>query len=168
MRNLAVVAALALTTPAWGAGIGTTVGVGTGAVVGLGYSLNADYPSTSMGFFPSFDLRLDPLIIQVHALETLVSLSNDEIFLGANAYYILARPSFQGGWEGVVAPGGGVDLFGNPFGLVVDAEVLFGIQYQGDIGVGVYVVPALGVLLGDVDTALVTGGTVQFSVWFGG
>jgi hypothetical protein len=158
MKKLAVVAALALASPAWGAGIGTTIGVGSGAVVGLGYSLNADYPSTSAGFFPSFDLRFDPLVIQIHALETLVGLSTDNIFLGANVYYILARPSFDGGWEGVVAPGGAIDVFGDPFGLIVN----------GEAGVGVYVVPALGVLLGDVDTALVTGGTVQFSVWFGG
>ncbi len=161
---------LALPSSAHAIGVGTTYGLGSGTgLAGLGnlFGGGGFTLATSMGFLPTLDLVPGGATVQIHVLETLGALSNEEIFLGANAYFNVVQSATSGTAVGVVEPGFGIDLNIDPVVLVVTGECRFGLTNSGDMSYGVYVVPALGIAVGDTDTDLVVAGTVQFSVWFG-
>ena len=65
-------------------------------------------------------------------------------------------------------PGFGLDLYGDPTVAVVTGEARCGARLKGGpAGMGVWVVPALGVVTGDGDTTLITTGTLQIGAIFG-
>ena len=140
-------------------GVGTSVGLGTG-----------DFASGGL-FLPSLDLHFEPFVLQIHAMEFLNSVADDDLFIGANLYGEAMSADFKGPWKGTVQPGAGLDLFIDPTVLRITGEVRVGAQTSsGDGGFGVYVVPALGILVGDndvIDDPFVAGGALQISAWFG-
>lgn len=167
MRTLALALLSTLAAPAWaGVGVGSTLGIGSGVFV-FDFTGTAAPVGTSVGFRPTLDLYFDDVLLQVHALDTLDMLFDEQIFLGANLYFDLGDAPTRNGWKPVLAPGAGVDLMGDPFFLILTGEARLGLEMQGPAGVSFAVVPALGIAVGDIDTDLVTGGTLQFSGFFG-
>jgi hypothetical protein len=168
MRTLPLV--LALLAPAAahaGVGLGTTMGLGP-AQVNISFDGNTVPTLSAGGFLPTLDLYFDKLKVQIHALETVDQLFNEEILLGANAYITAAQRPVSGSLDAVFAPGGGVDILGDPFTLALTGEAQVGVQTRGEAGIGVFVVPALGIGITDGDSDLIAGGTLQVSVWMGG
>lgn len=146
---------LAVPASAQAFGLGTTI-AGFGFDDGFG----------SGAFRPSFDLVFDPVIVQIHALDTLNSAFDDQLYLGADVLVNVATVPIAGPWSGVVQPGGGVDLLADPDIIGISGECRFGIQAQEQAGFGVYVVPALGFVSGDGGSDLYAGGALQISAWF--
>ena len=74
---------LALPSSAHAIGVGTTYGLGSGTgLAGLGnlFGGGGFTLATSMGFLPTLDLVPGGATVQIHVLETLGALSNEEIF----------------------------------------------------------------------------------------
>ncbi|MEQ1571191.1 MAG: hypothetical protein ABMA64_36520 [Myxococcota bacterium] len=139
------------------------LGVGSTIAFGPGFDLFG-----GPAFVPTVDLVFDPVIVQIHALDTLDAAFDEQLYLGANLYVEVVSQPIGGKWEGVVQPGGGLDLFGDPTTVVIDGQVRLGAQAAEQAGVGLYVVPALGLVASDGDSSLFASGALQLSVWFGG
>lgn len=150
-----------------GVGFGTTMGVGPSQI---NINLNgATVPSLSAGgFLPTLDLHFDTFHLQIHALETIDLLFDEEILLGANGYVDMVQRPVSGSLDAVFAPGAGVDILGDPFTLALTGEAQIGVRSRGEAGIGVFVVPALGIGLNDGTSDLIAAGTLQISVWLGG
>lgn len=155
-------------SPAWALGIGTTLGVGGGFPLSI--NINGEVVrlgGTSSGFLPSLDFHFSDVALQVHVLETLAGLATEDFFFGANIYFGLPMGGVGGGWDALVAPGAGLDLFIDPFAMGITAEAQFGVTREGAASLGLAIVPALGVWIVDGDVDLLVGGTLQMSIWFG-
>lgn len=134
----------------------------------VGASQTIGYVPTPTGYLPALDLRTDALLVRIHALEFVDALADENLLLGGDLFFgKFGRPMGQL-WRGVVQPGVGVTVLGDPFTLYLMAQARAGgeMATQG-ARVGVAVVPALGILTGEPDPALIVGGGVQFSAWFG-
>jgi hypothetical protein len=165
LRAAAVGCGLFLVAPqAHAFGVGTTGGFSTGGVLDP-FDLAGAFGSRS--FAPTLDLHFDPVLVQIHVLEFVDLVADGEVFLGGNLYVNVHDASVGGPWAGVIQPGASVDLIADPVILALAGECRFGFQAEGDMGFGVYVVPALGVVAGDGDGELYGGGTLQISVWAG-
>ncbi|HHO53147.1 MAG TPA: hypothetical protein ENK18_20300 [Deltaproteobacteria bacterium] len=142
-------------SPAQAVGVGSSVGVGT----------------TGPGLFlPSLDFHFDPILLQIHVMEFFNQIDdNDQLYLGANLYVDAHQADLKGPWSGVVQPGGGLDLYIDPTIMVLTGECRLGAQTATEAGgLGVYVVPSLGIAFGDnIDGDLLAGGALQISAWFG-
>lgn len=168
MRRLFLVAlGLGVSTSAHALGVGTTYSLGSGLPWDLGPFLDVGAIGTSGGFLPSLDLHPGNVTVQIHALETLQVLANEELFLGANCFFGVVEQPNTGAALGVVEPGFGVDLWADPFVLIPTFETRIGVKVPGSMSWGVYAVPALGVAISDNDTDIVIAGGLQFSAWFG-
>lgn len=144
-----------LGSSAQAAGVGTSVGV---LARGQG------------GFSPSLDLHFEPVLLQIHVGEFLRELSEEEVQLGANIYFTAAEAGLPGSISAVVQPGAGLDLFVDPTVVRITAECRVGGQLASDQGgFGIYVVPAVGLSLGEgaPDNAFIVGGALQISAWLG-
>ena len=155
-RVFGVAILLAMPGSAFAVGIGSTIGV-DGIDDGVGNG----------SFRPTFDLVFDPVILQIHALDTLESAFHDSLYLGVDVLVEVVEAPIAGPWSGVVQPGGGVDLFADPDGIAIAGECRLGIQAEESAGFGVYVVPAIGFVSGDGRGSLHAGGALQVSAWFG-
>lgn len=157
MRTLLPVAllALALPTPAL-AGMGTTFYLG---------AEDANNGFLWGGYYPSLDIVTPKVDVQIHVFEFLRRLTQDDFYLGANAYLPIVNMDISGKVTGTVHPGLSVDLSGEPFELGVAGLVRIGAESEGRMGAGIYVVPALGFAVVDDDIDLLLGGTLQFSAW---
>ncbi len=162
---VSVAMGLGLASNAHAVGFGTTAGFGVDSFgggpldVGLGFGF---------GFAPSLDLYFEPVVLQIHVLETLDLAVDDTLFAGANVYVGVHEGDIGGGWQGVVQPGGSLDLFLDPVVMSLAGECRFGIQAANAMGFGIYVVPGLGVIAGDGDGELYAGGALQISAWITG
>ena len=173
MRRL-ICTLMLVAAPAANAGVGTSLGLGSGNLLGLQNDL-ADfvrfggYPANA-GFLPSLDYRADPVVLQFHVLELIDELAEGDVYLGANFYYDLtsAGGPVAGSWKGAVQPGVSLDLFGNPLVIALMGEMRVGVEAQSAMGFGIYVVPSIGVGVGDRESALLTGGALQISAWWAG
>ncbi len=153
MRIVVTTLLLAAASPAWAVGVGSSVG--------------AQFGNTG-GFLPSLDLHFDPFVLQIHVLEFVNELTEEDVRLGANFYGTAHATAFEGPWQGVVQPGVGLDIYADPFRLDLTGEVRLGAQTANERGgFGIYVVPALGLRIDDNDDPLLAGGAVQISAWFG-
>jgi hypothetical protein len=134
--------------------------------VGTSYTLGP--VPTLTGWLPALDLRTDALLVRIHALEFVGALSDENLLFGGDLFFgKFGRPMGQT-WRGVVQPGVGLSVLGDPFTLTVVAEARAGGEMTTDgARLGVAVVPQLGILTGEFDSDLVYGGGVQFSAWFG-
>lgn len=170
-RILVALTLLACSTNAQAVQVGTSTAFSTsGFVLGNAFDFGLGDVFGARGFAPSLDLRSSTLHFQFHVLEFLSVLADDGgAFIGANGYYQLHTAPVGGAWMGVVQPGLSVDLWAdNDLLLGLAAEARVGVEAAEDMGFGVYVVPSLGLAVGDGDTDLIAGGTLQFSAWFGG
>ena len=149
-----VLLALLSSSPAQAAGFGSSVGISTN---GVG------------SFMPSFDVRTKPLVLQFHVLEFLDALEDGDVFIGVNGYGTVHDADLGGPWVGEVQPGVGLDVFtaGDDLALNITAEARLGAALCNDNGgLGIYVVPMLGVTTLGEDPLLIGGG-LQISSWFG-
>lgn len=155
----------------WAAGSAQAVGLGTTGALGLGGWYDGDIylgDFGSGGFAPTFDIRAEPVIVQIHVLEfTEALIDSDELYLGANVLFAAGARPLHGPWLGVIQPGFGVDMVGDPLVLAITGQSRFGIEAQDAAGVGLYVVPEVGIALGDDTSDWIAGGSLQLSVWFG-
>jgi hypothetical protein len=134
--------------------------------LGLGSSLALAPGGGAGAFTPTFDLVFDSLVLQIRATETLNAAFNNELFLGANLYANAAEKPIAGGFSGVVQPGGGLQLYGDPTVIVVSGQCRLGAQAVDQAGFGLYVVPEIGLVESSGDVNLYAGGALQVSVWF--
>ena len=149
---------------------GTAQAMGYGTSYGLGLeSSSRGYYVAPFGLYPSLDLYLDAMTLQFHPLELVQGITQDDIWLGANAYF--PGPTFTTGTalEGTIMPGASIDLVADtdfkPLYLALMAQGRLGVQTAETMGVGVYVVPGLGLAMADGDFELMLGGHVELSIW---
>jgi len=144
------------------AGFGSSVGISTRGGPGF--------------FWPSFDVHADPVVIQIHGLEFLDSLTTNDVYFGGNLYFDAARNDFREAFDGVVQPGLSLDFQADPATLVLLVECRVGFEHDtSNGGFGVYAVPALGVGVGEPQTIagvgddgpFIVGGALQISAWLG-
>ena len=124
-------------------------------------------------WLPSFDVYpSDQLSLQFHALDTVALLidGTDIIFLGGDLNYTMWTGAAWGELEGVIEPGGSLDLYldDGDVALVVGVTSRFGFRGGDAMKVGLYVVPGVGVAAGDAGDGVVWGGALQLSMWFPG
>lgn len=174
LRRLAPLALLALSSPAFAVGLGTTAFMGTD--FGIPVTVNVGGPITvgNLGgsWLPSFDIYpTDDIGIQIHALDTLsyALSSNQVVYLGADVFFTVARVDAFKGTTGVIQPGGSLDLysFSNDTYIALGGITRFGFEGGSAMRAGVYVVPGVGFETGNGDTNMVWSGSLQFSLWFG-
>ena len=168
-RVFAVLMGLAAASPAWAVGVGSsfgTGGFGIGAFTGGDFNLGDGLGY--QGFGPSLDLHFSPIVLQLHVLELFQNASDGDLYIGANGYYQAYEAPIAGSVVGVVQPGLSVDFFGDPVIMALGAECRLGAQAAEAAGAGIYIVPAVGLVIGDGDVDIYAGGALQFSVWFGG
>ncbi len=149
------------------------VGIGSTAAIGVGDRFfGGDFfdLGAGLGFAPTLDIHANPVLVQIHVLEFTEALIDDEdIYLGANVLFGVHEAPVGGQWLGVVEPGFGVDLYaaGDTW-IGLTGQCRLGAQVQEAAGLGVYVVPELGLGISDGDADWIAGGTLQVSAWFGG
>ncbi|MEQ1504644.1 MAG: hypothetical protein ABMB14_20560 [Myxococcota bacterium] len=136
-------------------GLGSTVGVQTRSDLG-----------TLGPFPPTLDLVFDPVVLQLHLLQTLDAAFDDALVFGANVYVDVGQAPIAGPWVASAQPGGSLFLLGEPDQLVIAGECRLGMQAHEAAGFGVYLVPALGLATSNGTTELFAGGMLQASVWF--
>lgn len=150
--------------------------MGSAQAAGFGSSVGITPRGGPGVFWPSFDIHADPVILQIHALEFLESLTNDQVYIGANLYFDAGRRTLSDGMTAVAQPGLSLDVAAEPGTLVLTGEVRVGFEHSSNGGgFGVYAVPALGVGVGNPsliqgindDSPLVVGGALQISAWLG-
>lgn len=163
MPRLLPLVFLAAPGSAWALSLGSTWGFGSG----FGFDPFDFDGVVRFGFAPTLDIRADPVIGQIHALELVDAAVDGEVYLGGNLYFEMHRAEVGGPWSGVVQPGLSLDLCCDPIALAFGPEVRLGIEAASAAGFGVYVVPAIGVATGGDAADLYTGGTLQVSTWFG-
>lgn len=169
-RVLGVLLAIGFAAPAHAIGVGTTAWMGHdfGVYVPVAPFVEVHYGGE---WLPSLDLYpTENVGVQIHALDTLAFLlaDDDVVFLGADAFVTVARFDALEGTEGVVQPGGSLDIYSDADTyLALGALARVGIEGGRDFKAGLYIVPGLGVVAGDGDGDVAWSGSVQFSVWKG-
>ena len=161
-----MIVALGAASPAWAVGVGSSFGIGGGGWFGNPFDFGFGFGS--QGFGPSLDLVFDPVVLQLHVLELVDAVADEEVYLGGNVYVTVHDAPVGGPFLGVVQPGASVDLFGDPTIIAVAGECRLGAQAVEGAGLGIYVVPSLGIVAGDGEADLFGGGALQVSAWFGG
>lgn len=153
-----------------GVTLGTSAPVTTG--IDLGAILNFDNPGLPMGYgygLPSLDLRIDEVVIQIHALETVSLLDDDVVYLGANAWTtVAAQPLGTSQWEVFGGIGGSLDLaFDSGDGIIQVGPVApIGVRYGAGPRFGLYVQPALYFQSAYGDLEMMAGSDLIASFWF--
>jgi hypothetical protein len=170
-RALVAMALLFVASDARAFGLGTTGALGLGGDL-FGFDVfdfdAGAFDVSTGGFAPTLDLHPDPVHVQIHVLELVSALIDDgDVFIGANVYFDAVAKPVSGNWTGVVQPGFGVDLYGDPVTIAVTGECRLGPQVVDAAGFGIYVVPAIGIAIDDGDAFWLAGGSLQLSAWFG-
>lgn len=138
------------------------------AGVGVTASVGGDYDGTAWA--PSLDWREGRLLVQLHLLDQLAPMASGVGLYprtGLDVAWGLVHTPVTDELDGVVMPGVAVRIDGaGPVGWNAGVEARAGVELHRRMGMGVYVVPKLGV------TTLVTGspglnygGALQVSVW---
>jgi len=160
MRRLFVsaLAICALAQPAW-AGFGATATMPVGAsVFTRGYT----------GGTPTFDYRNAKLLVQLPLLDLIGSLADDAdgTELGMTASFMARTSEISKATEGVLMPGLGFHQGATGTDITLHTRIGAEVKDKGT-GLGVYVVPRLGMVLPKAgDSALSVGGAVEISAWF--
>ena len=156
-----LVSALALSvlaSPAW-AGFGSTATMPVGAsVFTRGYT----------GGAPTFDYRNARMLIQLPLLDMIGSVADDvdTTELGLTASFTARSTEISKATEGVVMPGLGFHVGAGGTDISLHARIGAEVKDEGT-GLGVYVVPRLGMVLPRAgDSAVSVGGAVEISAWF--
>jgi len=169
-KRLAVILGCALmpAVASAGVGVGTSAPLSTdfGALAAL---FDGDGVAPSGFVLPSLDLRFDEFVLQIHALETVTALANDEVvYLGANGWIPVTNGTLGGQWEAFAGVGGSLDLAidsGDAF-IQVGPVAPLGVRFGTTPRVALYVQPGLYVasVYGDLD--VVADARLLGSVWF--
>jgi hypothetical protein len=130
--------------------MGTSVGVGV----------------DGLSFAPSLDLYFEPIVLQIHALDTLDAAFDEDLYLGANLYVHVAEQPVGNSWQAVIQPGASLDIWGDPTSIGIAMESRFGAQVKETAGFGFYLVPALGIVTSGGRAEPYAGGALQISVWY--
>lgn len=120
---------------------------------------------------PSLDYRANGWLVQLHALDLIGELPNENLDFGFDVSAIVAKRKVGADIEGVVMPGVTFNLhsdfgFDSP-GWQASVMTRMGAEIKQGMGFGIYVVPQIGasnLITGDV--GLSYGGSVQISTWF--
>jgi len=109
------------------------------------------------------------VVVQIHALETVVALANDEVvYLGGNGWIPLTAGSLGGQWEAFGGVGGSLDVAidtGDAY-IQVGPVAPVGIRFGAVPRVAVYVQPGLYVVSDEGDLGVGADATLLASVWF--
>lgn len=175
LRHLAPLALIAVSSPAFALGLGTTAYMGSDFGVPVSTNIaGVPFTTGTLGgaWLPSFDIYpTDNIGIQIHALDTLAyALSNDSVvYLGADVFVGVLRVDALPGTTGVIQPGGSLDLFSFNNDTYVALGGITRIGFEGGkaMRVGAYVVPGVGFATGNGDTNMVWSGALELSMWFG-
>jgi len=173
-RLLFVLAALVLPQSAF-AGFGTTgyllsgssfLGAGVGGFGGQTYG-------PLMSGLPTLDYHSDPHLLQIDVLGLLSSITTKENFGIDVAYYYTAyKGDVHDNWKGVIAPGGHLGYLSEAAGndhLDLLFNMRMGVQAVKQMGVGLYVVPGIGIHnVSDDKLYLAMSGGLELSVWLTG
>jgi hypothetical protein len=168
MRTWILTALLLAPTTTFAAGFGASYGIGDGGeVVDLSNLLGGH--TGWVRRLPSFDLRFDPVIVQVYPLDLMAAVADEDFVLTSTVLFDVHRAEFDGGWEAVIQPGALVSAsdFG-AFNFVLAGTARLGVEGGAAGHVGVYVAPSVGLGIFDGEAELVTGGRLEVSVWFDG
>jgi len=154
------------------------VGLGASAPMSNGLDVAAfadlfddnDGPPRLGYVLPSFDLRVDELVFQIHALETIISIGDggDAVVFGGNGWTSLTSGTLGGEWEAFAGVGGSADLLIDSgdlalqFGPVAPIGVRFGTVPR----VAIYVQPGLYLAVGGGVGEVVGDADLLVSVWF--
>lgn len=137
--------------------------------VGSSVGVAPTSPAALNAFSPSLDLRFEPVIIQIHIMEFLRELADEDVQIGANVLFRAHDAELGKRTKAVVEPGFGLDILANGDTMVaVTGDCRLGATINGaKAGFGVYVVPSIGLMFGDGDVDFGAGGGIQLSTWFG-
>jgi hypothetical protein len=168
-RVLFALAALILPQSAF-AGFGVTGHLG-GGFGGLG---GQTWPPI-MSYLPTLDYHSGPELLQVDLLGLISSITTeDNIGIDAAFYHTTYRGEISDRWKGTVAPGLHVGFHKQPDPIDqthLDAIVglRMGAQALKEMGVGLYVVPGIGIRnVFDDKVYLAMSGGIELSVWVTG
>ncbi len=166
----------------------------TASAGGWGFTSHSSNSYSGNGYYasqfhdlPSLDIRQAGWVIQIDALDLLHSLVTEtvdadgdearDLHLGVNAYKTTQKhPVRDYGLGGVIQPGVSLDIDSNsgtdPLMGDLQFQLRLGARSQkpGGMGVGIYVVPGVGVakaydFAGDDVMALSFSGDLQIAVW---
>ena len=143
------------------------------ALAGFGTTGSLGSEVSSNGFigleiWPTFDFVSDGVILQFHVLELLQGLASEQVAIGLNGYIPIMSYGVSSSFDGTIQVGGTLDIVGDPFVVSFGATSRFGVETEGAMGLGLYVVPVVGITVIEDDLGLLTGGAIQLSVWVGG
>lgn len=152
----------------WWLGVAHAVEIGSSIGLGGDFYFD-DFGARGFGggFPPSLDFHFDPIVLQIHVLNTLAAALDERVYIGGNLYVQVAQQPVTTSWNAVVQPGASLDLAGNPVTLGLAFETRLGIQAEQQAGFGIYLVPAVGIVTGGGQAEAYVGGGLQMSVWFG-
>ncbi len=168
MRRFLLLGLLAAPSVASAMGLGTTgavVGPGFGGALWNGNGLWLGPALPSLDLYPTKNLR-----IGINAMDTLAWLieDSDQLYLGADVTVTALRVDSFDGLDGVIQPGGSLDIYSNfGTGLVLGGLARFGFEGGDTMRGGLYLVPGVGVSAGDGYDGAVWSGRIEFSLWFG-
>jgi hypothetical protein len=167
----------------WSLWLGVAHAFEMGTTIGLGGGLDLGEGPGGLAFPPSLDLYFEPIVLQIHVLDTLNAAFDEDLYVGANLYVHVAEQPVGGGKAGeprgrqaagrtagcqaVIQPGASLDIWGDPTSIGVAVESRFGAQVKETAGFGFYLVPALGFVTSGGRAEPFAGGTLQLAVWYG-
>jgi hypothetical protein len=166
-RILFALAALILPQSAF-AGFGTTGYLG-GGFGGFG----GQTAGPIMSGLPTLDYHSDPHLVQIDVLGLISSITTKDNFgFDVSYYYTSYKGEIHENWKGIVAPGGHLGFEKDPADVkALDAlfNLRLGVQAAKEMGVGLYVVPGIGIHdVFDDKIYLAMSGGIELSVWLTG
>lgn len=173
MKRFLVVGLLAALPLTANAGFGVSGVMGT-----IENSTNTNY-FTGQHAYPTLDYKQGPYLVQVAALDLINTMGQDDeniLKFGLNGYYQIGKGKVSENVMGVRQLGLSLDYdqLGEDITFTtLLAGLRMGAQSSGKMGVGVYVIPQIGVNLASEDAReesmeLAVGGQIQLSVWMAG
>jgi hypothetical protein len=167
MRLILVVVFSLASVSARAATFGTTYGVGRTAITDTALVPIA-VTETAPGAFPSFDLVLGGMYLQLFPLDFGFAIFENTLLLSANLFLPPAYSAQNG--AATIAPGVSVEISSNSD---TDVSILSG-QLLARIGVstgdqgmraGIYIVPGAGVAVIEGDVEIMASGSLELSLW---
>jgi hypothetical protein len=131
---------------------------------------NNDGPPKLGYVLPSLDIRLDELVFQIHAMETIISIGDggDAVVFGGNGWTSLTSGTLGGQWEAFAGVGGSADMLIDDGDLALQFGPVapIGVRFGETPRVGIYVQPGLYLAVGGGVAELVGDADLLVSVWF--
>ncbi len=182
MKKLVLALGLTASSPAF-AGVGMTaylptpgaclVATDLGSTVVVGAS-GGGWLCDGTTWAPSLDYRAKGWLVQLHALDTLAALAAQSVRFGAEVSGTAIKAKVANDFEGVFMVGGGFGVYrdgpsgtNNSSEFNFDVKARLGGERKAGVGLGIYVVPAIGLSTRLSDEVKLTyGGGIEISTWF--